>query len=224
MKSLLDVPRILSGFSAKKANCFSETDRKFVESVIVALYDSLENFDEHVRGSMAEKLNGVVGTDSTPMLPVQLLYRAVCVPIFVSVGFDHSLFWNLNTLLPMMVTLVLTYPALVCFFTRIMTLLPKMQAKQEFWLLMGLLWYTTRVEVAWRTALFQSMCWGMERSPFGHTDHAIIWPINWSHILFYGLALIIDKLWSKIPVTDKDLLLREEITPQVISKRRPSVC
>jgi len=222
--SLLDVPRILSGFSAKKANCFSETDRKFVESVIVALYDSLENFDEHVKGSMAEKLNGVVGTDSAPMLPVQLVYRAICVPIFVSAGFDHGLFWNLNTLLSMTVTLGLTYPALVCFTTRVFTLLPKMQPKQEFWFQLLVLLYTTRVEAAWRSALFTSMCFGMEKSPYGHTDHAIIWPLNLPHIFFYGLALIMEKLWSKIPVTDKDLLLREEITPQVISKRRPSVC
>jgi len=118
VKSLLDVPRILANFSAQKANCFSETDRKFVESVIVALYDSLENFDEHVKGSMASKLNKTVGTDSTPMLSLSLLYRFVCIPIFVCIGLDHSLFWDLRTLPSLMITLCLTFPALVAFISR----------------------------------------------------------------------------------------------------------
>merc|ERR1711865_1258158 len=55
---LLEVPKILANFSAKKANCFSETDRKFVESVIVALYDDIPSFDQHVREVLAAKLNG----------------------------------------------------------------------------------------------------------------------------------------------------------------------
>lgn len=217
VKSLLAVPRILSQFSAKKANCFSETDRKFVESVIVALYDSLENFDEHVQGSMATKLNTTVGTDTVPMLPISLLYRAFCIPMFVCVGLDHGLFWDFQALPGLMLTLLLTFPAYVCFFSRMLSLLPDMHWRQEFWL-MWLLFYTMIYkERTWRMNLFESMRWSTMKNQRHYDNLAVDYPVDLPVFLLYGLSFIMDKFWSRTPLTDKGL--RDEVAPEESSKR-----
>jgi len=222
VKSLLDVPRILANFSAQKANCFSETDRKFVESVIVALYDSLENFDEHVRGSMAAKLNKTVGTDSTPMLSMSLIYRFVCIPIFVCIGLDHGLFWDLLTLPSLMITLLLTFPGLICFVSRIFSLLPNMSWKVELWVMIGTMWaYWIKFDIPWRMCLFQGMRWGTTKTPHTRDDLAFHLPIDLATFLVYGLAFIMDRYWSATPMTDKGL--GDDKVQEECSKRRPSL-
>lgn len=220
VKSLYAVPKILAQFSARKANCFSETDRKFVESVIVALYDSLENFDEHVRGSMAAKLNGTVGTDCTPMLSFTMLYRAICAPMFVCVGLDYGLFWDLNTMPSLLITLLLTFPAFLCLLSRIFSLLPNMHWFPEIVLNLFLWFYTTGVNDLWRATLFESMRWGTMRRLRGVSSVAIHGPVDLPVVLTFGLMYTMDKAWGKIPRTDKGL---REKTEDATMAKRPSL-
>lgn len=53
---LEEMSHVLKNFSAKKANCFSEMDRAFVNKTICALYGSLEEFDQQIREVVAPSL------------------------------------------------------------------------------------------------------------------------------------------------------------------------
>jgi len=55
-RSLDDLQNTLQNFSAKKANCFSEMDRVFVNRTIRALYGSLEEFDQVIREVVAPQI------------------------------------------------------------------------------------------------------------------------------------------------------------------------
>jgi len=209
---LQEVPKILCSFSAKKANCFSETDRKFVESVIIALYDSLENFDEHVQGSLASKLNGVVGTDSVPMLPLGLLYRSMCIPLLVSVGLDHGLFWDAGTLPSLIVTLVLVWPGCMQLLSKMLASLPPTRRPKWDFLLVMFFWfpaYGLFDRMTMKITLFEGLTWGLLRRHRNMDQSAIFFPFDIVNVLFFAVFLLVNKFWSKTPRTDQGLLQRK---------------
>jgi hypothetical protein len=207
---LKDVPKILANFSAKKANCFSETDRKFVESVIVALYDSLENFDEHVQGSLAGKLNKLVGTDSIPVLPLGLLHRAFCIPLFVSLGLDHGLLWDLKTAPSMLLSTFLVFPGALQLASKFLSCLPSTRPCLDVCL--GLFFFGNPIYLNSELPFFENMAkaiflegsiWGLLKRHRQMDDAAIFLPFNLVHVwCFAGFALL-NRFWTMSPLTDK---------------------
>lgn len=68
---------VLAKFSAKKANCFSETDRVFVNKTICALYGSLEEFDQYIR----EGLRPIIRSMSTGFVGEFLMIFRMLSPL-----------------------------------------------------------------------------------------------------------------------------------------------
>jgi len=69
------IPEFVSKFEAKKANCFSEDDRAFVENTIESLYGSLSNFDSVVQTRMVETVrNAVHSRRSDVIFGLEVLY------------------------------------------------------------------------------------------------------------------------------------------------------
>lgn len=208
---LLEVPKILANFSAQKANCFSETDRQFVESVIVVLYDTIEKFDETVRGPLASRLNSVVGTESVPSLPLPLIYRSMCVPLFVCVGMDHGFMWNSTSLMSLLLTLGLTFPGLCCMFSKFLSFLPPLDTRLDFWFMFFVFvsfwgdFVSFRFGITWMVVLFEGMRWGLLSRQRGFGDLVVQCPVDFSTLLFFGGFLLAEKFWSNVPRSDKRL-------------------
>jgi len=205
---LQDVPKILANFSAKKANCFSETDRKFVESVIVALYDSLEKFDEHVQGSLATKLNGVVGTESIPMLPLGLLYRSMCIPLLVCVGLDYGFLWDAKTLPSLLVTLFLVWPGMMQLSSKLLASLPHARPRWDLLLIVCCFfpYWGPLDRLTMKLCLFEGMTWGLLKRQRNMDQSAIFFPFDIVNALVFAVFLLINKFWPNSPRTDKGLL------------------
>jgi len=214
---LMGVPKVLANFSAKKANCFSETDRKFVESVIAALYGTLENFDEHVRGSLASKINGVVGTEFTPSFPLPVIYKAISIPLFVCVGMDHGLMWNSKSLMSLLLTLGLVLPGFCCMLAKLLSIVPPMHKWLDFWFVFflfngsaivpseDLLAASFQIHRTWKVVVFEGMRWGLLSRERGFEDLAVQCPVDLPTLLVFGGFLLMEKLWPSAPLTDKVL-------------------
>ena len=107
-----------------------------------------------------------------------------------------------------------------------MSVLPNMDWKIEVLWLITLFCYNTKMERNWQVCLFEGMRWGLKKRQRGFDDLAVHYPVDLAVFVVFGLALLLDQVWSKTPITDKGLALRketEEKAQEVVSKRRPSL-
>merc|ERR1712232_828157 len=122
--------------------------------------------------------------------------------MFVCVGLDYGLFWDLKTLPSLLITLLLTFPAFACLLSRVLSLLPNMHWFLDVCLQFRLWFYFCGLDALWRCVLFESMRWGALKRLRGFSSYAIHGPVDLHIVLAFGLMYMMDKAWGKIPRTD----------------------
>lgn len=122
---------------------------------------------------------------------------------------DYGYVWNVKTLTSTLVTLLFTFPGLVCALSKLFAALPTMSAGADFWFMQCVfnpyLVTTMRIERLWKVVLFEGMRWGILNRPRGYEALAVRLPVDLTNLVIFGGFLLLEKFWSRKPLTDKDV-------------------